>query len=93
MPATNVVISLTPHQKLHAPAMPFQALRKALYAAQDELPPPIKMSVELFDEKATIRIGGSLKEPYYNKLKHLAESNGISMSRAAIRLLQLPERP
>lgn len=92
MPAKHVVISVTPHQKTHTPAQPFQHLRKALYAAPETLPPPTStLPAEFQDERATERIGGSLKEEYYNRLKYLAESNGLSMSKAAIRLLGLPE--
>lgn len=62
------------------------------YAAPDTLPQPAStLPAEFQDERATERIGGSLKEEYYNRLKYLAESNGLSMSKATIRLLGLPE--
>ena len=94
MTTVNVVISLTPYQKSKATKNPFQTLRKVLFHRPETLPPPAEeIPEEHTDEKATIRIGGSLKLAYHAHLKHLAETNGMPMTKVVIRLLQLPERP
>lgn len=54
------------------------------------LPPKVKASPPT-DELADVVVSGLLTTAHYDKLKRLAQENNLSMSKAAIRLLQLPE--
>ncbi len=55
----------------------------------NDLPPAVITDDPI--QPANINVGGLLTSAHYEKLKTLAEANGLSMSKAAIRLLQLPE--
>ena len=56
----------------------------------DTLPPKVKASPPT-DELADVVVSGLLTTDHYNKLKSIAAANDLSMSKTAIRLLQLPE--
>lgn len=55
----------------------------------DVLPPPVLTNNPI--QTANVNVGGFLSTAQHEKLRNLAEANGLSMSKAAIRLLQLPE--
>ena len=68
------------------------ALKKLNRALEmyDELPRGNYTATNL-EDSASKWIGGHLRTDNHAKLKTLAETSGLSMSKTAIRLLQLPE--
>ena len=61
-----------------------------LLQIHDDLPKGNFTAKDL-DSKATRYVGGHIHIALYTKLQTLAKTNGLSMTKTAIRLLQLPE--
>ena len=83
---------LTGHQKETLGRFANRKLSSQIVDATELPPRPFaRLPKENEDEVANQNVGGYLTTTNYLKLKQLASDAGISMSKAAIRLLQLPE--
>lgn len=88
----NIVISMRDDQFAAVKGKVIRQLRATLGAANVTLPDPTQpVDLRVLSSNATKRVGGKVNQAQYDLLKSIAQANNLSMSKAAIRLLQLPE--
>jgi len=91
-PKKSFTFNLTPYQHKLVGRFVGRKLARAVWTFQPPLTANLApIPAEHRDELRTCNVGSKLEAHIYDALQKIAQDNNLSMSKAAIRLLQLPE--